>query len=708
MAFPILRTTCHVLRNSAKLTEQHRDSEEKWMVNYPASAKGEVVDDYHGTLVSDPYRWLEDMDSETTAAWVDAQNELTFSHLDTISLRPTLRKRFEELWDFARQSAPVRRGDWYYFSHNDGLQPQSILYRRPVSGGDSEVVLDPNDLSQDGTVAVMTQSFTPDGRLLAYSVAEAGSDWQQARVLDTASGTTLSDELNWIKFTNLAWAPDGESFYYSRYPAPGELADAPPSTHQRVYLHRLGTDQATDELVYARADAPDLGFQPLVTDDDELLVLHVWEGTDTRNRLYYRRLDEAGEFVRLLDDFDAKYHFIGHEGGRLYLLTDLGAPRGRVIAIDLAETSRDKWVEVIAEGKDTLEFATIVSGRLVVGRLHDAHHLLSVHKLDGSLVRELELPAMGTITELSGKPQHREMFVGFQSFVVAPTVLRYDFEADEVSHFTESEASVDPSHFTTTQIWAESADGAAIPIFVTHRSDVDLDGTNPTILYGYGGFDISMTPLYAPDRLGFVETGGVFAVANLRGGGEYGRDWHHAGMFGNKQNVFDDFIAAGEHLIACGYTSAHNLGIYGRSNGGLLVTACLLQRPDLFGAVVGMVPVTDMLRYHRFTAGRYWTSEYGNAELDPEHFAFLYEYSPLHNIHPGRYPPTLITTGDTDDRVVPLHAYKFIAGLQAAVGGSGPALLRVDKRAGHGLGKPTAKVIDEAADIYAFFLHHLS
>lgn len=678
------------------------------MVDYPASVKDGVVDDYHGTPVSDPYRWLEEMDSEATTAWVDAQNELTFSHLDTISLRANLRKRFEELWDFARQSAPVRRGDWYYYSHNDGLQPQSILYRRPVAGGDSEVVLDPNDLSEDGTVAVMTQSFTSDGRLLAYTVSEAGSDWQQARVLDTATGASLRDELRWIKFTNLAWAPDGESFYYSRYPAPGEQADLPPSTHQRVYLHRLGTDQAADELVYARGDAPDLGFQPLVTDDDELLVLHVWEGTDTRNRLYYRRLDEAGDFVRLLDDFDAKYHFIGHESGRLFLLTDLGAPRGRIVAIDLAEPSRDRWVEIVPEGEDTLEFATIVSGRLVVGRLHDAHHLLNVHDLDGRLIRELELPTIGTITELSGKPQHREMFIGFQSVVVAPTVLRYDFESDELAHFTESETSVDSSQFTTTQTWAKSADGTAIPIFVTHRRDVELDGTNPTILYGYGGFDISMTPLYAPDRLGFVEAGGVFAVANLRGGGEYGQDWHHAGMFGNKQNVFDDFIAAGQHLIGCGYTSAHHLGIYGRSNGGLLVTACLLQRPDLFGAVVGMVPVTDMLRYHRFTAGRYWTSEYGNAELDPEHFAFLHRYSPLHNIRPGDYPPTLVTTGDTDDRVVPLHAYKFIAGLQEAIGGSGPALLRVDRRAGHGLGKPTAKVIDEAADIYAFFLHHLS
>lgn len=678
------------------------------MFNYPAAVKGDVIDNYHGTPVPDPYRWLEQTDSRETAAWVDAQNDLTFSHLATIPHRAALRERFEELWDFPRQSAPVRRGGWYYYSHNDGLQPQPILYRRPVAGGDPEQVLDPNSLSVDGTIAVMTQSFTSDGRLLAYSVAEAGSDWQQARVLDTATGTALPDELNWIKFTNLAWAPDGDSFYYSRYPAPGELADATPSTHQRVYLHRLGTDQSEDSLVYARPDAPDMGFQPLVTEDDELLVLQAWEGTDTRNRLYYRRLDDTGDFIRLLDDFDAKYHFIGHASGIVYLLTDLDAPRGRIIAVDLNHPSRDRWVEVLAEGADTLEFASIIAGKLVVGRLHDAHHLLAIHELDGSLVRDLELPTVGTITELSGKLHHDEMFIGFQSFVYAPTVLRYQFEEHALTSFTKSEPGIDPSQFITSQIWARSGDGSAIPIFVTHRSDLELDGSNPTVLYGYGGFDISMTPLYAPDRLGFIEAGGVFAVANLRGGGEYGHDWHRAGMFGNKQNVFDDFIAAGEHLIAAGYTASSNLGIYGRSNGGLLVTACLLQRPDLFGAVVGMVPVTDMLRYHRFTAGRYWTAEYGNAELDPGHFGFLYEYSPLHNIHPAFYPPTLITTGDTDDRVVPLHAYKFIAGLQDAIEQSGPALLRVDKRAGHGLGKPTAKVIDEAADIFAFFLHHLS
>jgi prolyl oligopeptidase len=587
------------------------------------------------------------------------------------------------------------------------LQPQPTLYKRPVGGGEPTVVLDPNTLAEDGTVAVMTQSFAKDGRLLAYSLAEAGSDWQVARVLDTETGEQYGDELRHIKFTTLAWTPEEDGFYYARFPETDDFPDSPPSTNQRVYLHKLGTPQSDDVLVYARPDQPDLGFQPFLTDDNELLILHVWQGTDTRNRLYYRPASESADFIRLLDEFDAKYTVVGHVDGWLYLLTDRDAPRGRIVAVPLERPAVENWREVIAESEDTLEFAAMVAEHLVVGHLRDAHHVVSLFGTDGALARELELPAIGTVTQFAGKPSHRDFFIGFESFVHPPSVLRYDFDLDTVEVFTEPSRGVDPTQFVTTQIWTESRDGTAIPMFVTHRSDLVPDGSTPTILFGYGGFDISMTPMYAPDRLGFVEAGGIFALANLRGGGEYGQEWHRAAMFGNKQNVFDDFIAAGEHLIATGYTSSANLGIYGRSNGGLLVTACVLQRPDLWGAAVAMVPVTDMLRYHRFTAGRYWTAEYGNAEDNSEHFEFLHEYSPLHNVEQGVYPPSLITTGDSDDRVVPLHSYKFIAALQDAVGDSGPALLRVDRRAGHGLGKPTAKLIDEAADIYAFFLHHL-
>ncbi len=569
-------------------------------------------------------------------------------------------------------------------------------------------MLDPNELSDDGTIAVMTLSFTRDGARLAYTLAEAGSDWQVARVLDLATGEHLSDELHRIKFTTLAWTPAEDAFYYSRFPEPDEFPGAPPSTNQQVFLHRLGTPQSEDEPVYARPDAPDLGFQPIVTDDGELLVLHVWQGTDTRNRLYYRRLDGGDEFVRLLDDFDAKYQLIGHDNGRLYVLTDRAAPHGRIVAIPLDDPVVGKWEEIVPESEDTLEFGAMVGARLVAGSLRNASHVVTVWGSDGTAHGEVDLPGLGTVTEFAGKPHHDEFFLGFESFVIPPTVLCYSVATGELEQVAAPPSGIDPDIFVTTQTWAESRDGTAVPMFITHRADLVPDGETPTILFGYGGFDIPMTPMYAPDRLGFVEAGGIFAVANLRGGGEFGHEWHAAGMFGNKQNVFDDFVAAGAHLVASGYTSPANLGIYGRSNGGLLVTACLLQRPDLFGAVVGMVPVTDMLRYHRFSAGRYWTAEYGNAEEDKEHFDFLLEYSPLHNVVPADYPPTLITTGDTDDRVVPLHSYKFIAELQNAVGDSGPALLRVDRRAGHGLGKPMAKLIDEAADIYAFFLHHLA
>jgi prolyl oligopeptidase len=668
--------------------------------------RDEIIDDYHGTRVADPYRWLEAMDSRETLDWVDAQNEVTRAYLDAVPQRDMIRRRFEQLWDFPRESTPMRRGDWYFFTRNDGLQPQPILYKRPVSGGEAVVVLDPNTMAADGTMALMTLSFTNDGRLLAYTTAEAGSDWQVARVLDTETGDHLPDELRHIRFTTLAWTSDGRGLYYARFPESDEFPDAAPSTNQRVCLHRLGESQSDDTVVYARPDEPDFGFQPVVTEDDRLLVLHVWHGTDTRNRLYYRKEGDDGEFVRLLDDFDSKYQLIDHVDGWLYVLTDRDAARGKVVAIPLDRPSPENWREIVPESDDTLEFAAIAGGRLVLFVLRDASHAVSVYTADGSFVSELDLPALGTVTEFAGRRNQSEFFIEFESFVHPPTVLRYEVSDGSLAAVTGPGTPVDLERFVTTRIRARSSDGTSIPMFVTHRSDVVLDGTNPTILFGYGGFDISMTPMYAPDRLGFIEAGGVFVLANLRGGGEYGRKWHQAGMFGKKQSVFDDFIAAAEHLIATGYTSSAHLGIYGRSNGGLLVTACLVQRPDLFGAAVAMVPVTDMLRYHRFTAGRYWTAEWGSAD-SPEQFDYLFAYSPLHNVRPATYPPVLVTTGDTDDRVVPLHAYKFIATLQTVVGDSGPGLLRVDRRAGHGLGKPVSKLIDEAADIYTFFLHNL-
>ena len=675
---------------------------------YPATRQDETADDFWGTRVPDPYRWLEDPESADTRAWVDAQNRVTNSHLEQMTDRPTLRRRMEQLWDFPRWTAPSRRGERLFFTKNDGLQNQPVLYRQDGLGAEPVVLLDPNTLTEDGTAALVGSSASDDGSLLAISIAESGSDWQMITILDTETGEQLPDRLSNVKFTSVAWLPDGSGFYYSRFPTKEEVPDASPSTHQRVYLHRVGTTQDEDELIYRRPDEPGLGFMPFITDDGAYLVLHVWEGTDTRNRLYYRSIQSDGDFVLLLDDFDARYEFIEHSEGRFLILTDLDAPMGRIIAIDLADADRQNWDEIVSEGEEVLVHGALVAGYLITMWLHHAHHVIRVHDLSGLVVDQPELPGIGSIVELTGGPSDDDLFIGYQSFTQPPTVLRYEPEGGDLGIlWTASDG--DDGRFITRQVFATSLDGTKIPMFLISRADLDPDRSTPTILYGYGGFDISLTPTYQPARLAFLEAGGLFVVANLRGGAEYGQAWHHAGRFGNKQNVFDDFIACGEYLIREGLTSERHLGILGGSNGGLLVAAVELQRPDLFGAVVPMVPVTDMLRYQLFTAGRYWTSEYGNAEENEEHFEFLLEYSPIHNVKEGvRYPPTLITTADTDDRVVPLHAYKFAATMQKLSDPSSPVLLRVETRAGHGLGKPTSKVIDEAADVYGFFLHHLS
>lgn len=673
--------------------------------SYPETRTDDITDDYWGTLVPDPYRWLEDFESEEAKLWVETQNEVTFDYLAGLPRRAELRNRIEELWNFPRWTAPVRRKDRMFFMKNDGLQDQPVLYRQDGVHGEPVVLLDPNTLTQDGTTALVSFSPSDDGRLLAISLAESGSDWQTIRVLDTDRGVELDDRLVNVKFTSVAWLPDGSGFYYSRFPTDTEIPDAPPSTHQRVYLHLLDTAQEDDTLIYARPDAPDLGFMPSVTQDGRYLVLHVWEGTDTRNRLYYRPLDDDGDFVRLLDDFDARYEFIEHVDGLFLVLTDRDAPLGKVIAINLAHS--DQAEDIVPEGSESLVHVTFAGDTLVTMSLHHATHVVRVYDAAGKLLDEPALPDPGSVIELTGRRGDPQAFIGFQSFTHPPAILSYRTDTHELETLWMPDG-VTSRRFSTRQIFATSPDGTRIPIFLVGLADRTGDGPSPTILYGYGGFDISLTPTYQPARLAFLEAGGTFAVANLRGGAEYGKEWHEAGMLGRKQNVFDDFIACAEHLIAEGLTTRNRLGILGGSNGGLLVSAVELQRPDLFGAVVPMVPVTDMLRYHRFTAGRYWIPEYGNAEEDPEHFRFLIDYSPLHNVVADvTYPPTMITTADTDDRVVPMHAYKFAAMMQSKADPSSPVLLRVETRAGHGLGKPTSKLIEEAADVYGFFLHHL-
>lgn len=679
------------------------------LFEYPPSKRGNVVETLHDTAVPDPFRWLEDPHADETKAWIAAQNEFTQAYLAELPARESFRRRLAELWDYPKWTPPQQKNGRLLYTYNDGLQNQPVLYQQRTADAKPEVVLDPNTLSDDGTIALMQTTMNDNGRLLAYTLSQSGSDWQEIHLRNLDTGDKLDDVLRWCKFTSIAWTPDHAGFYYARYPSPEEMPDAPPSTHQRVYYHRLGTPQSEDALIYARPDAPELGFQPEVTHDGRYLLLHVWEGTDRRNRIYYRDLHGSSDVVRLLDEMDAKYIFVGNDGPVFYFETDLDAPNGRVIAIDVTQPQRGHWRELIPEQEDAIAFTTLVHDQFIIARLHHAHHRLFVHHLDGAPAQEIHLPTIGSIFALSGERKDTEMYIQFLSFLYPPTILKYDFTESRLTLHNQPQLDFDPDQYETTQVFYESKDGTRVPMFLTHKKGLERDGTNPTLLYGYGGFNVSLTPLFSPTRLAWIERGGIYAQACLRGGNEYGEAWHEAGMLANKQNVFDDFIAAAEWLVANDYTRPAHLAIEGRSNGGLLVAACLTQRPDLFGAVHCGVPVIDMLRYHMFTAGRYWTSEYGNAEADPEHFRFMMAYSPLHNVKTAvHYPPTLITTADTDDRVVPMHAMKFAATLQTAAPGTNPHLIRIETRAGHGMGKPTSKLIEEATDVYSFLWAHLT
>lgn len=671
--------------------------------NYPVARQANVVDDYHGTQVRDPYRWLEDPDSEETGAWVAAQNELSSEYLGTFAGRDKIRKRLTDLWNYPKYSTPSKVGDRYFYSKNDGLQNQSVFYVQKELGGASKVVIDPNKLSEDGTVALTNRALSKDGRLLAYGLSSSGSDWQEIHIRDVDSGEDYDEVLKWCKFSGIAWKHDNSGFFYNRFPAAGTVPEEDQNNYNRVYWHKLGTPQSEDVLVYERPEAKELGFRPFITYDGKYLVLYVYHGTNPKNRLYYREVNSDGPFIKLLDQADANYSPIGNVGTVVYFKTDLNAPRARIIAIDVTKPERENWREVIPESEDVLSFVTIVNNQLVAAYMHDARHQLKLFNLDGSFVREIPLPGIGSISGLTGRPDDTEMFVGFSSFLYPTTIFRYDFKASKFEVFKKSKIDFEPSHYATKQVFYHSKDGTRVPMFIIHKKGLELNGDNPTWLYGYGGFNISLTPRFSISRLIWLESGGVYAMANLRGGSEYGEEWHQAGTLARKQNVFDDFIAAAEWLIENRYTNSAKLAINGGSNGGLLVAACMTQRPELFGAVVCQVPVIDMLRYHKFTVGRYWVSDYGNAEANPDHFKFLYAYSPLHRIKPGTtYPPTLVTSADTDDRVVPAHAKKFVATLQTADSGKNPILLRVETKAGHGGGKPTSKRIEELTDIYVF------
>ena len=673
----------------------------------PDTPRGDVVDDYFGTEVADPYRWLE-ADSPETRAWIEAENAATRAWIDADGARATLRARLEVLWDHARYSAPQKRGGRYFYLRNDGLQDQAVLTVADRLDGEGRALLDPNALSEDGSVALAGAWVSEDGSQVAYAISDGGSDWHVWRVRDVATGLDGPDRLEWIKVSGAAWAPDGSGFYYSRYPAPQEgeaLSDL--NINNKLYFHAIGTTQDSDRPIYERPDQPRWSFAAQVSEDGRLLVVTAFEGTERKNRVFVADLTVPGAQVEpLLDEFDAKYLFIGNEGDRMWFLTDQGAPRGRVVVVDRGAPERERWVEVLAESADTLESASLLGGKLIATWLHDARTVAQVFSPDGTPVAELALPGLGSAAGFQGRQDDPETFYTYSSFTAPPVLMHVDVPTGAQVVFRASNVPFASDDYETTQAFVPSRDGTPVPVFLTGRKG--RTGEAPVLLYGYGGFGIPLTPAFSVQAAAWMELGGVYAVANLRGGGEYGEDWHLAGTRERKQTTFDDLYAVAEWLIATGQTRPAQLAVQGRSNGGLLVGAAVTQRPELFGAALPGVGVLDMLRYHRFTIGWAWASDYGTSE-EEEMFPVLLAYSPVHNTRPGTaYPPVLVSTADHDDRVVPAHSYKFAAALQHAQGGSAPVLLRVDVRAGHGAGMSTSRRIDLAADELAFLARALS
>jgi prolyl oligopeptidase len=685
-------------------------------LRYPPAPPGEVVDTYHGVRVPDPYRWLEDAEDPATIGWVAAQNALTRAVLDG-EARAALARQLTTLYEFPRTGVPVKRGGRCFYTHNPGLEKQPVLYVEDGPGASPRVLLDPNGLSTDGTTALTAFEPSGDGALVACALSTSGSDLQEIVVIDVPSAARRHDRLRWVKFASLAWVPEGSGFYYTRFPQPGTVAAGDENYFNRVCFHRLGDAQAEDALILERPGEREVVFAVDVSNDGRWVVMTAFQGASEKSAVYLldrgspvptgnpRRASGAAPFI-LFPGFDHAYSFVQEADGRLYFVTDERAPRGRIIAVD-PDADGQSVTEIVPESADRLSLAVLAGGRLVCSYLRNASDQVRLFGLGGAAAGEIPLPALGSITGLTGRLEDDELFLGFHSFTHPPASYACRVEAAALRPFRPGSSPVDPSQYETTQVWYPSGDGTRISMFLVHRRGLQQGGSRPVLLSGYGGFNVNLTPAFDPSTFAWLDRGGLYAVANLRGGGEYGEAWHQAGMRDRKQNVFDDFIAAAEWLVANGWTTPANLAIEGGSNGGLLTGAVMVQRPDLFGAVVCRVPVADMLRYHLFTVGRFWVPEYGSSD-DPAQFEYLLRYSPLHNVEDGaRYPPILITTADTDDRVAPGMAKKFAARLQAA-GGGGPVLIRVETRAGHGAGKPVTKIIEEDADIFAFLLKYLS
>ena len=677
-------------------------------IEYPQTKKVEQTDDYHGTKISDPYRWLEDDNSAETKAWVEAQNKVTFDYLNQIPERAKIKARLTELWNYEKYSVPFKRGSKYFYTKNDGLQNQSVLYVADSPSDKGRVLLDPNKLSADGTVALTDMSISDDGKLMTYGLAVAGSDWQEWRFKRVETGENLTDVLKNIKFRGASWNKDGTGVYYSRYPqAEDKSKMSAENAYQKMYFHKLGTDQSADPLIYERPEDKDMFVGGAVTDDGKYLIIYVGKGTSPNNMVYYKDLSGSDSaIVPLVDKLENNYSFLDNVGTMFYFQSDKDAPRGRIIAIDISDKDK-KWREVVPQTAETIDGIGFINNQFVISYLKDAYTQIRIYDKDGKSVRSVKLPGIGAASGFGGKRTDTETFYSFNSFTTPATIYRYDMKTGQSEVFRKSDVKFNSADYEVKQVFYNSKDGTRVPMFIVHKKGIKMDGTNPTLLYAYGGFSVPMTPSFSVSRLAWMERGGVFAMANIRGGGEYGEEWHIAGTKLNKQNVFDDFIGAAEYLITEKYTQPSKLAIQGGSNGGLLIGAVLNQRPELFGAALPAVGVMDMLRFQKFTIGRAWTSDYGSSE-NAEEFAAIYKYSPLHNIKAGtKYPAVLVTTADHDDRVFPAHSFKYAATLQEAQSGSAPVLIRIETKAGHGAGKPTSKQIEEVADIYGFLMKNL-
>lgn len=665
-----------------------------------------VMEDYHGAMIADPFRWLEDDHAAETMEWVDRQNEVTFGFLEQIPYRENIRTRLEQLWDYEKYSSPFKEGNYYYYFKNDGLQNQSVLYRSTSIEDDGEVFLDPNTFSEDGTTSLAGMSFNKEGNLLAYMISEGGSDWRTLYIKDVESGELLEDKLDWIKFSGISWA--GNGFFYSRYPTPegGSKLSKMNENHTLCY-HTVGSSQLDDIIIHRDMKHPQRNVYGSVTEDESILLISTSEST-SGNAFSIVDLSKGIQSspISVISEYHFDYSLVEKEGDILYILTNDNAPRYRMIGLNVKSPAKDNWVDIIPESENALRGASVMGGKIFTSYLKDANSMISVFDLHGNHLENLQLPGLGTVSGISGKKSDTQGFFTFTSFTTPPTIYQLDAGTLQYREFRSPRVNFDASKYETRQVKYKSKDGTEIPMFITMKKGTKLNGSNPALLYGYGGFNIPVLPSFSVSRIPFLENGGIYCVANIRGGGEYGKDWHLAGTKERKQNVFDDFISAAEYLIDQGYTSNEKLAIEGGSNGGLLVGACMTQRPDLFAVAIPRVGVLDMLRYHQFTIGWAWAFDYGRSD-DPSAFEYLIQYSPLHNIKEAEYPATLVTTADHDDRVVPAHSFKFIAELQRKHQGENPVLIRIDKSAGHGAGKPTTKAIEETADILAFMLYNM-